>query len=476
MTQTAGLTGASSTRVVARNVATLGVGELLSRLIGFIATIYVARRLGAEAYGVIGFGFAVLLYATAVVDGGLEHTGPREVAERRDRLGPLFSTLLLTRLLLAAVGTAVMLIVAQLLFTGPERLVVSLYALALLPVGANTRWLHIGLEQSALVSGARVLSELVRVVAVLALVRGPADLGVVPLAQLAGDALAAGLLLAGVRGIGARFEWRIDRALARDVFGNAAPMVASALLALMIYNADLVFLRLFRDSVEIGLYLAGYTLINFLGILGHVLALTLVPTFTRLRGSPEARAELYHDGMARAFAAGLPIAVGGCLVARLLIETVFGNAYTLSAPVLAILIWSLPVVLLRSVLQAALISAGRQQSVLRTTLWAAIANVVLNTLAVPVFGMYGAAVTTVIAETVRMATALHYAHRAGFPVTVPRRYVRSIGAAVALAGVLLVLRPSSVWLALPVGAMVYTVALLLVGGLHLGRTGIKVTV
>ena len=476
MTDTAQSATDAGGRVVARNVTVLGVGELLSRAIGFVATIYVARRLGAEAYGVIGFGFAMLLYATAIVDGGLEHTGPREVAERRDQLGPLLSTLLLTRMSWAVAVAAVLLIAAQLLFAGAERLIMSLYVLALLPVGANTRWLHIGLERSVPVSLARLLSELIRVTAVLALVHEPGDLAVVPLAQLAGDACAAMLLLAGVRATGVRMEWRVDRALAREVFGRGAPMVASGLLAVVIYNIDLVFLRLFRGSEEIGLYLAGYTLINFLGILGHVLALTLVPTFTRLRHSTEARATLYHDGMARALAAGLPIAVGGCLTARLLIALVFGDAYVASAPVLAILIWSMPVVLLRSVLQAALISEGQQQSVLRTTFWAAIVTVVLNSLAVPAFGMYGAAATTVIAETVRMVTAWRYARRTGFPATMPARFTRSIFAAGALAVVLLLLPRSSVWTALPVGALAYMLALLFVGGLSLDRSGIKVTV
>ena len=82
-------TGARYGRRVSRNVLTLSVGELLSRLVGFGATIYVARQLGVREYGIIGFGFAVLLYLTAVADGGLEHTGPREVAESGPRVADL---------------------------------------------------------------------------------------------------------------------------------------------------------------------------------------------------------------------------------------------------------------------------------------------------------------------------------------------------------------------------------------------------
>ena len=59
----------------------LGLGEAAARLIGFIAMLVVARRVGASMYGVIGVATAVVLYLNRVVDGGLElGLGVREVA------------------------------------------------------------------------------------------------------------------------------------------------------------------------------------------------------------------------------------------------------------------------------------------------------------------------------------------------------------------------------------------------------------
>src|SRR5688572_5627148 len=77
---------------IARSIMTLSAGELLARVIGFLATIYVARQLGVEAYGVLGFAFALMLYAFQFADLGLEQLGPREVADHRDALEPLISS------------------------------------------------------------------------------------------------------------------------------------------------------------------------------------------------------------------------------------------------------------------------------------------------------------------------------------------------------------------------------------------------
>jgi O-antigen/teichoic acid export membrane protein len=460
---------------VARNVALLASGELVSRLIGFIATIYIARTLGAEAYGIIGFGLAILLYATTLADAGLEHTGPREVADTGGRLDVLVSSLLIARFLWATIIAAVVVLGATLFFSGVERSVLSLYGLALLPIGAYTRWLHVGLQRMGIVAAARVLPDVLRVAAILLLVRGPGSLIIVPLAEIGANLLTALILVWGMRAAGVRLHLHVDPALTRAVFTRAAPMGVSALLAVMIYNADLVFLRIFRDTAEVGLYLAGYTLINFLGILGHVVALTLLPVLTQLRGATDARNSLYLDSMARAFAAGLPMAVGGAMVAAPLILLVFGEAFGRAAPVLAILIWTLPVVLLRSVAQAALLADGRQDLVLRTTGLAAAANVTLNLIAVPAFGMLGAAMTTVVAETLRMGAVLNYARRIGLPYLPPRRLLRSAVAAAGMGVALLVTGYATLW-AIPVGVVSYVAALFLTGGIRIRDGRPEVTV
>jgi O-antigen/teichoic acid export membrane protein len=456
-------------RRVSRNVLTLGAGELLSRLIGFGATIYVARQLGAGTYGIIGFGFAVLLYLAAVTDGGLEHTGPREVAEAGPRVADLVMSVLVARLVGAAILTAVLALVALAFFNGPERTVLSLYALALLPVGANLRWVHVGLDRTGSVAASRLLAEGLKVALILLLVHGPASIMFVPLAQLAGDSAGAALLIVGLPRAGIRLRPRVDVSLARGVLRRAFPMLIAGFLGIVVYNSDLIFLRIFREVSELGLYLAAYTLISFLGISGHLVGLSLLPSLTRLRDAPRERDALYQSALARVFAVGLPAAAGACIVARPLIDLVFGPGYSPSAGVLRVLIWSIPLVLMRGVPQAALLSTGHARRALQVTMLAAGTNVSLNFIAVPLLGMYGAALTTVAAELVRVTAAHRYAHRAGLPLPIPAYYWRPVVATALMAGGLLVMRPMPLWATVLLGAAGYVVAFFLLGELRIGR-------
>src|SRR5262245_6147427 len=169
----------------------------------------------------------------------------------------------------------------------------------------------------------------------------------------------------------------------KPLLPRAVPLVLSALLGLMIYNSDLIFLRLFAGPTEVGYYAASYMLISFLGNMGTAYSLSLLPTLTRLGRGSESQRALYHTATAQVFAIALPAAVGGALLASQIIGLVFGQTYKASGPVLALLAWSVPLVLLRAVPMVALMTTAREDHLLRSTAWAAGLNLALNLWLIP---------------------------------------------------------------------------------------------
>lgn len=453
---------------------TLGAGELSSRLIAFLGTIYLARQLGAEMYGVIGFGFAVLLYATIVADCGLEHTGPREVVVSRDALPTFLGSVLVVRIVAATVMAVLQLSMAAVM-PNPERGVLAMYAIALIPVGFNLRWAHLGLERAGLVSLSRLLAEGLKLSLIVALVRGPSDVLLVPAAQLAGDTMGAMVLLWSLYRRGEISLRRIQIAPGLGAVRRALPMLANATLAAVIYNSDLIFLRFFRDASEVGRFLAAYTILNFVGILGHLLSLSLMPELTRLRPATGRRTELLQRSVVAATALGLPIAAGAALTAPLIVAFAFGPEYSSSAPALALLVWSFPFLLYRSVMQAALVSAEHIGDVVKTTGIAALSNVALNFIAIPLLGMMGAAITTVLAELVRAYSARKYARRDGFVPPNAVRYGRAVGSLAVMIVVLVAVRPDNLWVAVGLASATYSLMLVLSGGIRIRRRGVELS-
>jgi hypothetical protein len=135
----------------------------------------------------------------------------------------------------------------------------------------------------------------------------------------------------------------------------------------------------------------------------------------------------------------------------------------------AILIWAIPLNLLRDVPLMALLSAEGERWVFRVTLVSAGLNLVLNIALIPPFGLMGAASATVITEAIRMLLAAWVARGMGFHLPGPRRFVKAGLATLAMAGCLCLLPNSPVWLSVVAGGLTYLVVLAGLGGIRLGQ-------
>ena len=378
------------------------------------------------------------------------------------------------RLLVALVLLVLLAAVGVLLVPDPDGSVLAAYGLTLLAVGGSTRWVHFGLERTGTVAIARILGEVLMVDLVLAFVHGPSDLVRVPVAQFLGDGLASLILFAVLARWGHGIRIRIDLEAVREVLPRCWPLVAGSLLSLLIYNSDLIFLRLFRGASAVGYYVAAYALVSFLANLSAAYGNSLLPTLSRLEGDGERR--LYRTATAQVVTVALPIAVGGALVAPGVIGAVFGSAYRPSVLPLQVLLFSVVFGVLRDVAKVGLVKRGREDRLLRMNVIGTGLNLALNVVLIPIWGILGAAWATVATEAVRMAVARSYARQAEFQAPPVRRFWRAGVATAAMAAAITVTGLDEPWLAIPVGAGAYAVGLVLTGGLRVreGRLALDV--
>ena len=418
---------------IARSFAALASGDAVGRVLAFLAGVYVARELGAAMFGVMAFGQAVVLYFTHLSACGLELTGAREIAADPSRARSLLPSILAARTLVSAALAALLSGAALACLPALDAAGVSLYSLTLFGHGPSPKFALVGLSRPAPVAWARTAGEALYALLVLALVRTGDDLVFVPWAQALGDVLAVLLMLLALRRLGHSVPLELDWPAVRPLFARSFPLVLNILLGLLIFNSDLLVLRVFRDAGTVGWYAASYQLISFLINMAGAYSLSLMPALTRASEERGERRALYLDSLAQSLCVGLPIAVGGALCASGLIELVFGRDYEPSGAPLAVLVASIPLLLYKDVTMVAMVAAGREKAVLRMTLAAVLFNLTANLLVIPSFGMVGAAATTLATEALRMGLGAWYVRSLGLPLLSPARLWRSALAALAMA-------------------------------------------
>jgi O-antigen/teichoic acid export membrane protein len=226
------------------------------------------------------------------------------------------------------------------------------------------------------------------------------------------------------------------------ILGPASIIGASFFLALMSFNFDSVLLGFLMGPAAVGWYSAAYKPVTVALAMPVTFFIGIFPVLSReFARDPGA----FESVMTRAFRitslVAFPFGVGGTLLAAPLIEFFFGAEYSNSIPVLQILAWSAVVVILRGTFKQGLIAADQHRLDLRCALIATACNVSLNFLLIPRYGITGAAVATVIAETIWLILASYYFKSRVRPIHAAHFLLRPFLAAIVMGAFLIAAEP-----------------------------------
>lgn len=374
--------------------------ELLAGVVGFLATVHLARRLGPHGFGRLEFATAVAAWLLVAVRGGIEQIVYREAA-RRPRLIVRFTELLLgLKCAGAALGFLLTLILAACL--GLDRGGVVLVAgLILLPsaLAADVAPRAEGrLEVLAAALGFKAAGY---ALAAWQLVSGPTDLLLAAACAVAGEFVSSALLyVVHARHYGftrPRYQKQAWILLIRR--GAVASLIRFGRVGL--YGADLLVLGPWFTAAEAGPYAAARRLVFALVALGLVVPSAVAPRIARAWAAGEGPARrVLSIWVHRLLLASLPASVGLMATADRWMPLLFGPSYRDGGVWLIVVAARLPWLLAASTAQAALVACRRE----RAALLLVASMVVLALAAVPIGaaigGLWGVAVALLVVEVV----------------------------------------------------------------------------
>lgn len=398
-----------------------GVGVLITvaaLAISLLQSIVLARILGPEGYGVYAFVFAVVSVMVIPIQFGIVNLLVRETA--RAHAHEDWPTMLgvwawATRSVwgLSAFYCACGAIGAWWgagRFSG-EQLATFVLGVLLVPLiglgnirGAALRGLR------AVVHG-RLPAEIIRPGLFVALVGGawlglPVTLGPAQVMGLHGLAAALALAVAWVLLRRARpvmlngsFLPRIEH---RAWLGSAIPLMMAAGLQLLNNNSDLLMLGWLGNATDVGIYnvvIKGAALVIF-GL--QVANMVFTPYFARLhaQGDYVRLRALARLAVRLTLVIALPVAAVFVFFAEDILRAVFGEAFTPGALPLAVLAAGQLVSAASGAQGALLTMTGHERDVAKAVAIGAVANVIMNAVLIPPFGMVGAAAASVVAMSI----------------------------------------------------------------------------
>ena len=276
-----------------------------------------------------------------------------------------------------------------------------------------------------------------------------------------------------------------SRQLFRWLIPLALPLMLNNLLNAVFFRFDTLIVKAFgggQGDLLVAQYNVAYQILGVALIVPPVVTFAVFPILARRADADRAAlAEAQHRTLQVLLMLAFPLAAGLAALAPELVQLFTRrNAAVylpISAEVLAILAWFLPLSFVNGLLQYVLIAIGRQSAITRAFLVGASFNLVANLVAIPAasawlgrpqLGLYFAAAITILSEAVLLAMFLPLLKTEGIKPALLRLAWRPAVAALAMAAVMVAIRlaaPAAAWFGALVGPVVFLAALWALGAI-----------
>ncbi len=377
-----------------------------------VAAIWVARFLGPERYGVLGYSqgiVAILLHLTSL---GLDNLIVRFLLDKKWPDGKIMSSLVILRSA-SALFSIVLLVCATYVFSDLAEIRGILIICSIACTGkifdvyravfqANV---DIGvLARYSMVHGLVILS--VKLLAVYLV----APLWVFALI-VSLDPLIASLF---IRGLGVRKyqSYKLlpaDRKCMNTLLHSGWPLLLSGFATVLYMRSDQMMLKSMIGFEATGLYISAIRLSDPWNIVAISICQALFPALAK---GKELGEEEYLTRVVRLFqgliALSFVIAVAVFVFADWLVLLLFGDAFTESASILKVHIWSIIAIYIGLAFNQYLILQGRQRLILSRSILGLVLNVSLNLYLIPRYGAVAAAWSTLLSQMILNTIALSF--------------------------------------------------------------------
>lgn len=380
------------------------VSQIAFTFIGFLSTMYFAHTVGA---GILGAYFLFTAYygiINMVTDGGFGGAAIKRISEGEEQ-DEYFSAFFVLRSLFVIV-VIVALISYRRYFVDLSNVGIFnwllLALIASLFYGAVVSGIA-GRGKMGIYAAGNFINNVSRVlIQVAAVILGCGVAG------LAGG-FVAGLLIAAVIELRffdlsfVQFKWRHVKSLSEFSFW----LFLTSTGVLLYTYADSIMIGYYLTNADVGVYRVVFQFTTLAVIATTALRATLWPKVSRWSKTGEMKN--IEESLSRAYSYSLilavPVFTGGILLGDKLLYFFYGAEFAKGYPVLIILLFTQIVNVFQFFFTMYLGALDRQKESFKVTAVAATANIMLNLLLIPLIGIMGAAIATMITMSLNAVLA-----------------------------------------------------------------------
>lgn len=384
-----------------KNAAWLIGGKLAQMLLSFFVGVFTARYLGPGRYGTINYVAAYVAFFTSLCTLGINAVIIKEFTDHPQRQGTAIGTALAMRAVSSALS-AVMIFMIILALDGDEPTTLAVAALSsvalLFQIADTFNYWFQSRYQSKVTSIAALAAYAITAAYRIVLLAGKCNVEWFALATSVDHICLAAILVLAYRRHGGP-PLRVSMTVAKELLGKSYHYILAGMMVAIYGQTDKMMLKQMLSEEAVGYYSLAFTVNNMWVFVLAAIIDSLTPTIISLYQVDQAgfcrkNRQLYAIVMYLSFA----VALGFTLLGTPFIRLIYGQEYLPAAAPLKIICWYTAFSYLGVARNPWIVCLEQQKHVKYITGGAALLNIVLNLLLIPLWGASGAAAASLLTQ------------------------------------------------------------------------------
>ncbi|MEK6889283.1 MAG: flippase [Nanoarchaeota archaeon] len=401
-------------RFLVKSSLLIFVAIILSKILGYVYRMVVARYYGPEVYGLLIlsftiFGWFVMFSQLGVGAGILRDVSFYRGKKKEDKVSfivKFFISFLLTTGIIAGVILFIFSdIIAEKIFSNSGLSIFLKFFAFMLPLAGLRTVLSILMQAYEKIEWLTFLSKisdnLIKFIALVVLIYFGIGLINIPISYLVAAVITVLISYLYCRtSLKKIFSMKPkkDIKIIKGIFRYSLPLIFFGVSMSLITQADSFLIGIFRSVKEVGFYNAAVPIAFLLEISVDLFGQMFFPIVAKeyARGNIDLVKQLSQQIGKWVYIIGLPLLILFLIFPGALIKTFFGEEYLVAVNALRFLSIGVMFMSIFAISKILLLIRGESNLIFKDTLIVLVLNIILNLLLIPKYGINGAAVATMV--------------------------------------------------------------------------------
>lgn len=384
-----------------RNAGWIIAGRLINKVLVFVVGVLTARYLGPGNYGLIDYATAYITFFASLCNLGINSVIIKDFVDHPDEEGCAIGTTLVLRFV-SSVLSALTIIGIVVLVEGNEPTTIAVVALSTVGLlfqvfDTFKQWFQSRLQSKYAALATIVAYLAVSAYKILLLIAGKSVQWFALASAVDYMALALVLWIAYKRNGGPKLSFSTKKA--KELLSVSVSYILSGLMISIYASTDKLMLKQMLDESAVGYYGLAVSLCSAWGFLLEAVIDSMYPTILQTYSKDRALFETRNRQLyALVIYAAAAVSLLISLLAKPIVLLLYGEAYLPAVMPLRIVVWYTAFSYLGGARNAWIVCENQQKYLKYLYCGAALINVALNYLMIPVWGSAGAALASLATQ------------------------------------------------------------------------------